>query len=94
MPQTLSIATWNINSVRLRIDQVIRFLAEQAPDVLCLQETKCPDDAFPHAAFEKAGYRHRVICGIKGYNGVAILSKRPIEPMGSIGRFERMATPL
>lgn len=83
MPQTLSIATWNINSVRLRIDQVIRFLAEQAPDVLCLQETKCPDDAFPHAAFEKAGYRHRVICGIKGYNGVAILSKRPIEPMGA-----------
>lgn len=81
MPATLSIATWNINSVRLRIDLVLRFLAEQQPDVLCLQETKCPNDAFPHAAFEKAGYRHRAIAGIKGYNGVAILSKHPIEPL-------------
>ncbi|KAF0231914.1 MAG: exodeoxyribonuclease [Beijerinckiaceae bacterium] len=81
MPDTLSIATWNINSVRLRIDLVLRFLAEQQPDVLCLQETKCPNDLFPHSAFEKAGYRHRAIAGIKGYNGVAILSKRPIEPI-------------
>ena len=79
MSETLSVATWNINSVRLRIDLVLRFLNEQAPDVLCLQETKCPNDVFPHAAFEKAGYRHRVISGIKGYNGVAIISKKPLE---------------
>ncbi|MCA0407381.1 MAG: endonuclease/exonuclease/phosphatase family protein, partial [Proteobacteria bacterium] len=51
MPETITLATWNINSVRLRIDQVIRFLSEQQPDVLCLQETKCPNDHFPHAAF-------------------------------------------
>lgn len=81
MPKTISVATWNINSVRLRIDLVTRFLAEQAPDVLCLQETKCPNDAFPHAAFEKAGYRHRAIAGMKGYNGVAIISRVPIEPL-------------
>lgn len=81
MSKPLSIATWNINSVRLRIDLVTRFLAEQQPDVLCLQETKCPNDAFPHAAFEKAGYRHRAIAGIKGYNGVAIVSKVPITPI-------------
>lgn len=80
MSASLSIATWNINSVRLRIDSVIRFLSEEAPDVLCLQETKCPNDVFPHAAFEKAGYRHRVISGIKGYNGVAIISKQPLAP--------------
>jgi len=79
MPETITLATWNINSVRLRIDQVIRFLSEQQPDVLCLQETKCPNDHFPHAAFEKAGYTHRVVQGIKGYNGVAILARRPIE---------------
>jgi exodeoxyribonuclease III len=84
MPETLSIATWNINSVRLRIDQVTRFLAEQSPDVLCLQETKCPNDLFPHGAFEKAGYRHRLISGIKGYNGVAILSRLPLEPLSSL----------
>lgn len=89
MPDTLSIATWNINSVRLRIDLVTRFLAEHAPDVLCLQETKCPNDAFPTAAFDKAGYRHKAFIGIKGYNGVAILSKRPLtplEPMAMCGK--------
>ena len=53
----LTIATWNINSVRLRIDLVARFLEEQAPDVLCLQETKCRDSEFPLASFHKLGYR-------------------------------------
>lgn len=73
----LSIATWNINSVRLRADQVIRFLAEQAPDVLCLQEIKCPPDLFPHEVFEAAGYHHRAVNGQKGYHGVATLSRIP-----------------
>jgi exodeoxyribonuclease-3 len=81
MPDHLSIATWNINSVRLRIDLVTRFLAEYGPDVLCLQETKCPNDVFPTAAFDKIGYRHKAYIGIKGYNGVAILSKRPLTPL-------------
>ncbi|THD48318.1 MAG: exodeoxyribonuclease III [Bradyrhizobium sp.] len=73
-----SIATWNINSVRLRIDIVARFLEEQRPDVLCLQETKCPDAQFPFADFRKLGYEHIAINGQKGYHGVAIASRLPI----------------
>jgi exodeoxyribonuclease III len=83
MAERLSVATWNINSVRLRLDQVLRFLGEQQPDVLCLQETKCPDDLFPRGAFEKAGFGHQAIAGIKGYNGVAILSKKPMEALSA-----------
>ena len=75
----MKIITWNINSVRLRQGLVLRLLAEQAPDVLCLQETKCPDDAFPADVFKEAGYPHQAIRGEKGYNGVAILSRLPIE---------------
>jgi exodeoxyribonuclease-3 len=74
----LSVATWNINSVRLRIELVRRFLDEHAPDVLCLQETKCPDGNFPFAAFKAAGYRHVEIHGQKGYHGVAIISRLPL----------------
>jgi exodeoxyribonuclease-3 len=74
-----SIATWNINSVRLRMPIVERLLLEQAPDVLCLQETKCPDDLFPFAAFRKLGYEHIEISGQKGYHGVATIARRPIE---------------
>jgi exodeoxyribonuclease-3 len=74
---TLTVATWNICSVRLRIANVERFLRKEKPDVLCLQETKCPDELFPHAAFEALGYRHRMVHGMKGYNGVAILSRIP-----------------
>ncbi len=73
----LSVATWNINSVRLRMPIVERFLEERAPDVLCLQETKCPDGSFPTAAFRRLGYEHVAINGQKGYHGVAIVSKRP-----------------
>ena len=61
----VSIATWNINSVRLRIDQVARFLEAERPDVLCLQEIKCREEQFPHAAFEALGYTHRVVHGQK-----------------------------
>jgi exodeoxyribonuclease-3 len=76
---SLTVATWNINSVRLRIGLVQRLLQEQQPDVLCLQETKCPDGFFPHEAFEALGYRHRAILGMKGYNGLAIVSRVPFE---------------
>ncbi len=76
MPVT--VATWNINSVRLRIDLVTRFLEEHRPDVLCLQETKCQDDKFPLSDFRKAGYVHTAISGQKGYHGVAIVSRIPI----------------
>ena len=73
----LTIATWNINSVRLRIANIERFASEERPDVLCLQETKCPDDQFPHADFEAMGFTHRLIHGMKSYNGVAIVSRVP-----------------
>ncbi len=79
----MKVATWNINSVRLRINSVIRFLEEAAPDVLCLQETKCPEDKFPAKAFVKAGYEHHAVSGQDGakggYNGVAIVSRVPLK---------------
>ena len=76
---TLRIVTWNINSVRLRIDQVARFVAENAPDVLCLQEIKCTEDQFPRQAFIDMGLPYLRIGGQKGWHGVAIASRKPIE---------------
>ena len=73
----LTLATWNINSVRLRLDLVRRFLETYAPHILCLQETKCPDGSFPARAFTELGYGHLAINGQKGYHGVAILSRVP-----------------
>jgi exodeoxyribonuclease-3 len=75
----LRVTTWNINSVRLRQDLVLKLLAETRPDVLCLQEIKVTTDLFPHDPYEQAGYKHRAVLGMKGYNGVAILSKTPLE---------------
>ena len=74
----LSVATWNINSVRLRIDLVRRLLQKHRPHVLCLQETKCVNGSFPSKAFREAGYRHIAMHGQKGYHGVAIVSRRPL----------------
>ncbi len=73
----MKIATWNINSVRLRLPQVARFLGGEAPDVLCLQETKVVNDLFPAEAFRRLGYVHQAINGQKGYHGVAIVSRLP-----------------
>lgn len=73
----LSFATWNINSVRLRMNLVARFVNKHAPDVLCLQETKCRDSEFPLSDFHALGYPHVAIHGQKGYHGVAIASKLP-----------------
>jgi len=75
----LTLTTWNINSVRLRIDLVARFIKAVRPDVLCLQETKCPDDAFPLKRFRRLGYEHVALNGQKGYQGVAIVSKLPFD---------------
>ncbi|MFN3521420.1 MAG: exodeoxyribonuclease III [Phenylobacterium sp.] len=75
----LRLCTWNVNSVRLRAEQVARFVAEQAPDVLCLQEIKCREDEFPRGAFEAVGLPHLRISGQKGWHGVAIASRLPIE---------------
>ncbi len=80
MPFTL--ATWNINSVRLRQGLVGRLLTEEMPDILCLQECKSPVEKMPLEAFQALGYPHCVARGQKGYNGVAILSKLPLEDLG------------
>ena len=77
MPFTL--CTWNINSVRLRETLVSRLLQEEGPDVLCLQECKSPVEKIPLEAFRALGYGHMIARGQKGYNGVAILSRLPIE---------------
>ena len=76
----VTIATWNINSVRLRLGQVERLLTQHAPDVLCLQEIKVHEDLFPHAMFEALGYTHRIVAGQKGYHGVATVSRLPLRP--------------
>jgi len=78
----LTVATWNINSVRLRAGLVERLLREQAPDILCLQECKSPVDLMPAGAFAALGYTRLVARGQKGYNGVAILARVPIEDAG------------
>jgi exodeoxyribonuclease-3 len=74
---SLSVVTWNINSVRLRIGLVTKLLERWQPDVLCLQETKCPQGQFPTAPVRALGYEHIAEFGQKGYHGVAILSRRP-----------------
>lgn len=79
---TFTLATWNINSVRLREGLVARLMTEDAPDVLCLQECKSPVDKIPLEQFQALGYRYIVARGQKGYNGVAILSKQPITDAG------------
>ena len=83
MTDALKVATWNINSVRLRAGLVERLLKEEAPDVLCLQETKCPDGSFPEKGFRQLGYEHIAMKGQKGYHGVAVLSKRPFSAVDS-----------
>ncbi len=74
----MKLATWNVNSVKARTEVVIAWLKEAQPDVACFQEIKCTDEAFPKEAFESLGY-NCAVHGQKTYNGVAILSKRPIE---------------
>jgi exodeoxyribonuclease III len=81
----LTLATWNINSVRLRIDLVGGFLDAHAPDILCLQEIKCRNDAFPYEPFRRRGYDHILVNGQKGYHGVAIVSRRPFAATSTRG---------
>jgi exodeoxyribonuclease III len=74
----MRIATWNVNSIKQRIDSARTWLAERQPDIVCLQETKTVDDGFPREAFEELGY-NLAIHGQKTFNGVAILSKLPFD---------------
>lgn len=80
---SFTLATWNINSVRLREGLVARLMREEAPDVLCLQECKSPVEKIPTEAFADLGYKWWVARGQKGYNGVAIFSKIPMEEAGA-----------
>lgn len=80
---TFTLATWNINSVRLREALVLRLLREESPDILCLQECKSPVDLIPRDGFAALGYTHMIARGQKGYNGVAILSRLPLTEAGS-----------
>jgi exodeoxyribonuclease-3 len=75
----MKIATWNINSVRLRIENVKKFLQENDIDILCLQETKTQDEFFPIQEFEKIGYKNLHFSGEKSYNGVAIISRNKVD---------------
>ncbi len=75
---TLRVATWNINSLRLRIGLLSDLVGALDPDVICLQETKVPDELFPGDGPTALGYQHTVFRGMKGYNGVAILSRYPV----------------
>jgi len=82
----MKLATWNINSVRLRLPLLLRFAAEYLPDIICLQETKCPDEFFPATKLRAAGYTHQAIWGQKSYNGVAILSRVPLTDIQTYAR--------
>ncbi len=76
----MKIATWNVNSIRIREPMLDRFVREYKPDVLCLQETKVEDQHFPHDLIARLGFKHVLFSGQKSYNGVAILSKLPLTP--------------
>ncbi len=73
--------TWNINSVRLRLPQLKKLASAYSPDVICLQETKAEERHFPGEAIADFGYPHQLVRGYKGYNGVAILSRLPLQPL-------------
>ncbi|RUT25954.1 exodeoxyribonuclease III [Asaia sp. W19] len=77
----MRLITWNINSLRLRLPLLARLSEAHHPDVICLQETKVPDALFPADALRALGYAHQHFLGMKGYNGVAILSKHPVRPL-------------
>jgi exodeoxyribonuclease-3 len=82
----MRIATWNVNSIRQRLDNMLAWLKERRPDIVCLQEIKCVDEAFPRDAFESLGY-NVAVHGQKAFNGVALLSKLPFDEVapGLIG---------
>ncbi|HEX3144183.1 MAG TPA: endonuclease/exonuclease/phosphatase family protein, partial [Pyrinomonadaceae bacterium] len=82
----MRIATWNVNSIRQRMDNLEAWLRERQPDIVCLQEIKCTDDAFPREPLEALGY-NVAVHGQKTFNGVALLSKLPFDEVapGLIG---------
>ncbi len=78
----MRLVTWNINSIRSRLPLLEQLVADLAPDIVCLQETKVTDELFPHEAVDRMGFGHRHVAGMKSYNGVAILSRLPLARCG------------
>src|SRR5438128_11870522 len=74
----IRIATWNVNSIKSRLENTVTWLKERQPDIVCLQETKCVDEGFPREPFEALGY-NLAVHGQKNFNGVAIFSKLPLD---------------
>jgi exodeoxyribonuclease-3 len=89
MRMTIRLATWNINSVRLRMPIVADFVTRHNPDIICLQETKCRDGEFPLSDFRKLGYEHIAINGQKGYHGVCVASRIPFISVDKRGFCEK-----
>ena len=85
----ITVTTWNINSVRLRINLVARFIKAVRPDVLCLQETKCPDDDFPFKRFKRLGYDHVALNGQKGYHGVVVALAAAVRRISAVQAYLR-----
>jgi exodeoxyribonuclease-3 len=81
----IRLATWNINSIRARFELAERFIRENNPDILCLQETKVADELFPHDWCREMGFEHIAIAGQKAYSGVAVLSKLPLQEISRNG---------
>lgn len=80
----IKLSSWNINSVRLRIESVKKYVSQAAPDILCLQEIKCQSEEFPYAAFDEMGFGHLMVRGQKGFHGVAIASKLPLKELENL----------
>ena len=76
---TIRILSWNINSVRLRIDSLLRIIKNYQPNIVCLQETKCPNEKFPYESLAESGLKNIYSNGIKGYHGVCIATSLPVE---------------
>src|SRR5688500_4945296 len=88
----MKIATWNVNSINVRLEQLLNWLAMTETDVVCLQETKCVDENFPFEAIQNSGY-HAAFMGQKSYNGVAILSKHEIKDVQKNSHDDQLDAP-
>ena len=76
---TFKLATWNVNSIRIRMELLKKFTAQEDPDVVCIQEVKAKEEDFPFEEVRALGYPHIALYGMAGYNGVCILSKTPLK---------------
>lgn len=83
------LATWNVNSIRIRLDALSKFVSEQKPDIICLQEVKAKETDFPFEVIKNLGFEHIALYSMPGYNGVAIISKLPLTRIEKIKHVEK-----